>query len=902
MYILPKNSILKYLPLIGTLACMQACQVNNQETSKLVTTYKVADNKVVQGDYMAEALSPTKLRSNYKSLATLYKSPELTFKFAINGRDNEMPSGSDHRLVLLPDTDGSEVSLIKFGEAYVDKSEVPSDVYLKRNTPVHIRLDMRHVLASFDEKGYYESYNGNKLYKEDFKGVYMAGSSAPLIWDFDNLVNHPDLQLHDKDGDGIYELDLVLNAEEEQAEDRLWELSTNLDAYPKYQSDHVLSDALYNLSLEEMTKDIEADSTFRTGKEWSGVWTRDISYSIILSMAALQPEVAKKSLMRKVQNQRIIQDTGTGGAYPVSTDRMIWAVAAMEVYKVTGDEAWLRQVYPIIKNSLEDDFRNAYDMERGLVRGESSFLDWREQTYPKWMEPKDIFVSENLGTTAVHYQGNKVLAEMAELLGDKTAGDRYSDMADKLKAGMVKYLWMDDKGYFGQYLYGQNYLSLSPRAEALGEALSVLFDIADSEQQESIVAHTPVIDFGIPCIFPQIPGIPPYHNDGIWPFVQAYWALAAAKVGNEASLVHSINAIYRPAALFLTNKENFVASNGDYAGTQINSSEMLWSISGNLALVYKVLFGMQFRHDGLYFSPFVPKVYGGEHRLSNFKYRNAVLDIELTGHGNQIKSFLLDGKEQQDALLPANLRGAHRIKIVLANNDTGNKAINLIANQTSLPDPKTQLKGNQLTWDKVAGAIAYQVVQNGQALTKQTETSYSIDTANYGAYQVIALDSAGNGSFAGKPFIYSPRSDIQRLDMAAILPPDQQYAAKGAEGKGYITINHKRHRTINIPVVVGKSGTYAIDFRYANGHGPVNTENKCAIRTLQANGQFAGTFVFPQRGKAEWSNWGYSNAVQVKLNEGANILILSFEQPVNDNMNLAVNEALLDEVRLIRLD
>jgi hypothetical protein len=40
-------------------------------------------------------------------------------------------------------------------------------------------------------------------------------------------------------------------------------------------------------------------TAFRTGKEWAGVWTRDISYSIILSMAYLQPKVAMNSLMKK---------------------------------------------------------------------------------------------------------------------------------------------------------------------------------------------------------------------------------------------------------------------------------------------------------------------------------------------------------------------------------------------------------------------------------------------------------------------------------------------------------------------------------------------------------------------------------------------------------------------------
>ena len=122
----------------------------------------------------------------------------------------------------------------------------------------------------------------------------------------------------------------------------------NISAFPKYQSQYPISDAVYNLAIEEMMNAVEPDSTFRTGKEWAGVWTRDISYSIILSMAYLQPQVAKNSLLKKVNKRgRIIQDTGTGGAWPVSTDRMIWATAAWELYKATGDEDWLRQAYQL---------------------------------------------------------------------------------------------------------------------------------------------------------------------------------------------------------------------------------------------------------------------------------------------------------------------------------------------------------------------------------------------------------------------------------------------------------------------------------------------------------------------------------------------------------------------------
>ena len=47
--------------------------------------------------------------------------------------------------------------------------------------------------------------------------------------------------------------------------------------------------------------------------------------------------------------------------------------------------------------------------------------------------------------------------------------------------------------------------------------------------------------------------------------------------------MQSMADIYRAAALFATNKENMVAENGDSARTQINSSNMLWSLSGNIS-------------------------------------------------------------------------------------------------------------------------------------------------------------------------------------------------------------------------------------------------------------------------------------------------------------------------------
>ncbi|MBU6122619.1 alpha-L-rhamnosidase-related protein [Hymenobacter siberiensis] len=460
------------------------------------------------------------------------QSPRIEFKFSINGKDNEMTPGLNHLLVAVPRPGGGPIETppIVFGQRYVDAVPATADTYLAPNTPIKIRLDLRPVLADFKKQGFYTTFKGDKLYHQDFKHVYVAGGTAPLSWDFDNLTNKPELEMKDPDGDGIYEATLTLNQPAAtKTTAASWKKVINTADFPQYSSDYPLADALYNLALEEARRAVEPDSTFRTGKEWAGVWTRDVSYSIILAQASLQPKVAMKSLMRKVSpTGRIIQDTGTGGAYPCSTDRIIWATVAWEVYQATGNEAWLRKVYPIIRQSIADDVQNAYDPATGLVRGESSFLDWREQTYPRWMQPVDIYQSENLGTNVVHYQANVVLAQMAARLGQPGVAAQHKRQAANIKDAINQHLWQADKGYYGQFLYGRTALVLSPKAEALGEALCVLFGIVEGERAQQVVSKTPIVPFGIPCIYPQIPGIPPYHNDAVWPFVQSFWALAAA--------------------------------------------------------------------------------------------------------------------------------------------------------------------------------------------------------------------------------------------------------------------------------------------------------------------------------------------------------------------------------------
>lgn len=683
--------------------------------------------------------------------------------------------------------------------------------------------------------------------------------------------------------------------------EHVWKLKNDISMYPRLTTSNTLHAAVFNMGLDEMVNAVEPDTTLRTGKEWAGVWTRDVSYSIILSMAYMQPEASKISLMKKVNaNGRIIQDTGSGGAWPVSSDRMIWVVAAYEVYKVTGDKEWLKFIYPVIRDSFEDDFKVVYNAESGLVRGETSFIDWREQSYPKWMQTADIYNSEAMNTSVVHAEGLRILSKIADELGKKKEAKRYAEAAKSLTDAINRVFWMDDKGYYAMYTYGRENMILNPRAETLGESLAILFNVASPERAKIISQSNPTTPYGVAIFYPQISDMPSYHNNALWPFVASYWTLACAKAGNEQATLQGFGSVFRPAALFATNKENFNLDNGDIA-TELNSSNMLWSLSGNIALTCRILFGINYEDNGLSFSPFVPKVMADNRTLSNFTYRDAKLNITVKGHGQHIKSFMLNGKECKP-FIPADIKGVNEIVIEMDCEEIPAQAVN---NQPNLKAPLTPIawiEDGRLCWNPIEYIGHYEVILNGKRVAKTRQTSYAL--TEQGEWQVIGVSEAGVESFASEP-----RSNADRF---VVEMPGEKTSMKSAEisyqplipiagynGNGFVETDHST-AAISVTVDVPADGEYAFSLRYANGNGPVNTENKCAIRTLTVDGNKIGTVVMPHRGVANWDDWGMTNEVKTELKAGKHTLCIEY-RPENENMNLSTNHAIVDCVKLVRV-
>jgi hypothetical protein len=868
-----------------------------QQTLFRSDAFTVTDTSVRQGRFEAVALSRDSIVSTYPRSGR-----EMQFRFSIDAQDNEFRPGTQHTVYIRP-TNGRIVSPVYvFGQESPPADPTPEAYATSEEgvAQVTLRLDLREVLRSFARTGAYDPPEGPPITPRDFH-AYVIGMPEPLGWDASALRPGSPAELTDPDGDSVYAVSLPVEAQYTRPRDAegraLWARRADLSAFPQLRSPERLVDALYRMSLEELTQLVRDDGALSAGAKWPGVWTRDVSYSSVLALAIVAPDAVRKSLEAKVDSAgRIIQDTGTGGSWPVSTDRMTWALAAWELYAVTGDRGWLRRAYDVILRSSEADEHAVLDPETRLAFGETSFMDWREQSYPRWMQPADIARSEALGTNVVHAATWRVLADMAEALGEPPYW-MWSLRANEMRDSINARLWQPGLGYYATFRYGRTFPSLAPRSDALGEALAIIYGIAKPARAAEVSRNTPVVAFGVPTFWPYIPDMTKYHNAALWPFVNAFWTWAAADAGNGAAVEHGLASIYRPAALFLTNKENMVAPTGHFDGTVLNSDRQLWSVAGNLATQYRVLFGMRFRPDRLEFAPMVPPAYGGERTLSNLRYRGALLTVTVRGSGDEVASARLDGRPVGRAEIPATLTGAHTLEIEM-NGRWAAGSVTTVANRWAPETPAAALHGDTLQWTPVPGAARYAVYRNGRMMRSTRETTAVLEpAAGVAEYQVLAIDSAGLASFLSEPV----RRVAPGWEMVARprgVPLEREHA--GFTGAGYVRLTRTTNTLVEVPVHVACGGTYDVDARYANGNGPVNTDAKAAIRTLLVDGRPMGVLVMPQRGVNAWEEWGYGRAVRVTLAPGAHTLLVAYT-PLDENMDRRENTALLDHLRLTRI-
>lgn len=673
------------------------------------------------------------------------------------------------------------------------------------------------------------------------------------------------------------------------------------DGLPRVRSGNLAFDALFALAGAEMRLNsvsrindgnynggaaIDCDC-FSTGEKWAYVWTRDLSYAADLGLALLDPQRVRNSLDFKLSGWRpgatpapqipatpdglqIVQDTGSGGSWPVSTDRLTWAFAAEETLRTlpASERApFAAKALKALSNTIEIDRVAAFDPASGLYMGEQSFLDWRDQSYAAWI-PGDLAsmaTSRSLSTNVVYFQALQLTARLAREHKDVERARRYERWALELKRAINDRLWLEDEGMYSSLTAG--HLDDAPlhKFDWLGQALAIVSGVADERRAQSILARYPHGPMGAPVIWPQQIGAPVYHNRAIWPFVTAYGLRAAVQGKNAAVADAAIDTLMRGAAVNLSNMENLEWLSGQpllldenqpaLSGPVINSRRQLWSVGGYLGMVIETVFGVHALDDGIAVNPFITAklrrdTFGGANgiALHGLRLHGKRIDVQVrlpqasTGDGYYaVERILLNGKPVKDVLRLSQLAIENRIEIVLGKLVTGKGGIrrvqdNPYAESSITFGPREPLVAG-LARVNAGGAridigangnpdnVRYNVYRDGKLVASKLPAGAWLDRAA-GAASCYALEAqfldSGNRSHHSQPRcldagIVIPVTDSRVTSNLRASGADARFSMPRLAGWGQANDRFQVER-----IDVAQAGDYRVQVRYHNGANQVN--------------------------------------------------------------------------------
>lgn len=742
---------------------------------------------------------------------------------------------------------------------------------------------------------------------------------------------------------------------------------SEIAGHARVRTGNVLFDGLYAMAVHEALQNsvsqikdgaygngelIQIDA-FQTGEFWTYVWTRDLAYSVHLALGGFDPQRAVRSLLFKTSvlkasvagglTNQIIQDTGSGGSYPVSSDRVVWALGASETLKYLHGaerEDFLARVYAILRDTIEQDRRLVFDAGCGLYRGEQSFLDWREQTYPGWTRDNvlAIAMSKSLSVNAANYYLLTTAADYAVVRGQKADARRFANWAAELKTAINNRFYDREPGLYSAYLLSDGVHDIRVRRyDLLAESLAILFDIADQSRADAILRNYPVGPHGPSVVWPQEQTVPIYHNQAIWPFVTAYWLKAARKANCVEAVNRGIESLQKGAAFNLSNMENFdfISGRPDVKGALrngpvVNSRRQLWSVAAYLSMVQDIVFGLETSWDGLRFQPFVTGKLRNETfasseviELRDFRYRNTrhLVRIHLPPADSQsdgvcsIHRMELNGRDPGNNFVKADsLKPTNQWDIFLRSPRSGRKAAPL--RTVNVADERVLFGPVQPTWDETregitvengrstlwfhhpdASNVAFNIYRDGNICARNIRQTRWIDASSdyrsrVHCYAVEAVDLQSGNTSHLTPFRY-----VRAANQHQVIPAQEMLNRGGnlVAGHHFENWGEPDDELLTKSLTVRGNGRHLVRVEFSNGSGPVNTGITCAVKKLEllkAGSRevvASGYLVMPQSG--DWNRWDMSSPVSMNLRAGEEYAVRIYEHDYSRNMSyLSQNE------------
>ena len=562
------------------------------------------------------------------------------------------------------------------------------------------------------------------------------------------------------------------------------------------------------------------------------------SLEIYLSGAILDPQ----------RSMEMLRDMAPGGiishyGFPLMPDKEAWAAAALEIYRATGSESWLKEAYRIIQNTYSQEI-NTLKAGNGLIHGFPSYMRQLKGYSPSWMTPVDEFQVISLGTNVWHYATLSSAAEMARLLRRKRQKE-WEDEASDTRNAINDSFWVPSSSYYGQYMYGDLYPILSPAADNFANPLAVLLGIATPEMASRLTDARTMLPEGFPTVYP----IPDGGKPVIDPRVQMLQGIAASRTANESTLLGSIAALWR-----LSLDEH---------------SRSEWP-----TLLLRGIMGISLSADGMTFAPIIPQKLGSSLRLEGLRYREAILDINIQGSGDKIASFTVDSLRSPANIIPPDLQGHHKVDIIMSGNRLSDATPSAATATTTSAPPMPRIywsderNGKILNFDP---ATTYEIYVNGILSENLNAANYTLSDTGTAVIDIVPVANGVSG-FAPRSHISAPPSARIHIPATAITPrrPPLHLIRNRDTASHYIELAARHNTRLTFYVQAPDDGEYFINIAYSTG----TTET--AMRTLEVNDFYAGTFVCPAGNHNDWLTTSSSSTLLTRLVKGVNKLSLTY--------------------------
>lgn len=585
-------------------------------------------------------------------------------------------------------------------------------------------------------------------------------------------------------------------------------------------------------------------------------------------------------------------------------------IASTEYLRATGDDGqWRRIIAERGCEIIAADSSRLYNPQTGLLAGGG--IASLAGDMPQWMDDADRFAIQSLTFNALTIIAAQALAQISSP-ADSIGLTAY---ASSLARAINNELWLPQRGYYSQYLYGRYSLIASPAATGAGNALAALSPLISTREMASrVAANLPRTPYGLAATFPQASGSSGAPEASAE--VQGLWALACGRADNERAVWNAIAVLLRAAGLAAE-------------GTGIDSTNPnVWGAF--VGAVARVIFGLNLSDDGLEISPLIPAELAGRNTLTGIRFRDAILNITVEGSGSHVASFAIDGNASPRRIVPDTLTGRHAVLVQLvapAVDEAASTGVESNDGQSSVVLPRSMSPTPTLSWSSpVRGTVGNLSVAFEMVINNRIDDEVGCDVilpspSGFTEAMLIPLDREGNpDGYASAPHAITVRN-------SALLLQAEWYAARELARDIYrrmrrhwqrqkragraasplppnprltqlVALPSSRDLTFTFEAPFG--GDAVIEAGYAAGRdaGGVRT----ALRSITLNDSLLGHTAMPRRGFSSDTTITLTTLpLRAHLHPGPNTLVIS-SSDADLRPDGTPDTILIDFIRITPLD